>query len=136
MASPKSHPRACAGRIGTPSDRSGVGISPDNGNISAWGRGDPFPAIEKAFTYQVNEIYLLSDNLFSKRLSPEETQNSINKLITMLDGNVQHVHVMQFFDRDPHRVLKQIAETFDGRHDRVEPQVVSTSNGNDPLVVP
>jgi hypothetical protein len=111
-------------------------ITPASGNISAWGRGDPVQAIERALTYQVDEVCILSDNLFGQRISEEEARASVNRIVDLLEGKVKSVHVIQFFDRDPHQVLKQIAQRFEGRHERVDPQVATRTTDTDPLSNP
>jgi len=111
-------------------------VAPANGNISAWGRGDPVKAIQHALIYQVDEICLFSDNLFGQRLSAEDAQASVNRVIGLLDGKVQQVNVVQLFDRDPHHVLKQIAQAFDGRYERVDPQITAKTPNSDPLSRP
>ncbi len=94
-------------------------IDPSAGHINAWGRGDLFEAVRHALTYQPNEIVLLSDNLTSRLASEDTIKQTVDQLAELIDGKVEQIHVVQFFNRDPHQLLKSIAERFDGTYNLI-----------------
>ncbi len=94
-------------------------IAPQTGNVNAWGRGDPLEALRKAFSYQPNEVVILSDNLIGRQVSQEDVTHLLDTIAEMSQGKVEMIHVVQFFDRDPQQVLKSIADRFHGNYNQV-----------------
>ncbi len=103
-------------------------IAPSNDNVEAWGRGDPIQALKLAVSYGVDEIVLFSDNLIGGRATEDDAKDSLLEIADLIDGQVQHVHVIQFFDRDPHHVLKDIAQRFDGTYELIRSEPSAAAN--------
>lgn len=94
-------------------------LSPELGNVNAWGRGDPLEALQRAINYRPDEVVILSDNLIGRRVSQEAVTDLLNNIAEMVGEDVEMIHVIQFFNRDPQQVLKRIAEQFNGTYNLV-----------------
>jgi FHA domain len=101
-------------------------IDPDNGNLTAWGRGDLLQALQLATDYGADEIIILSDNLIGRHPSQEKIDTLLDDIAKLTTDKVQQIHVIQFFTRDPKLVLKTIAERFNGTYHRI-PTVTESS---------
>lgn len=112
-------------------------IAPETGNVTAWGRGDPIEALQQAVKYSPDELVLLSDNLIGRQADEEDVIELLDLIAELVGEDVQKIHVVQFFNRDPQQVLKQIAEQFNGTYSLIltKPSADSQS-AVDPLAVP
>lgn len=112
-------------------------VAPDQGNVNAWGRGDLIQALQHALEYNPDDLVILTDNLTGRQSSQEAIDEMLARIETLVDGKVEKVHVMQFFDRDPQQVLKTIAERFHGTYRRIanKPSTAAQSSV-DPLAQP
>ncbi len=113
-------------------------IDPDSGNVTAWGRGDFLQALQLATDYDAEEIILLSDNLIGSRPSQENIDALLNDIDNLTADKVQHIHVIQFFTRDPKQILKSIAERFNGTYNHIPAMTDSSAEhpSEGPLVQP
>jgi FHA domain-containing protein len=94
-------------------------IAPDKGNVTAWGRGDPMEALQRAVGYKPDEIVFLSDNLIGRQSTQEEAVEFLDRIAELTGDVVEQIHAVQFFDRDPQQVLKRIAERFNGTYNLI-----------------
>lgn len=102
-----------------------------NDNVSAWGRGDALKALRRAVAYQPNDIVILSDNLIGGQATKEQAQETLDQIDKIVGDRVEKIDVIQFFDRDPQHLLKQIAERFNGRYDWITSTNVSATRSAD-----
>lgn len=110
-------------------------VAPDQGNVNAWGRGDLIQALKHALQYSPDELVILTDNLTGRQTSQEAIDELLTRIDALVTGTVERVHVMQFFDRDPQKVLKTIAERFHGTYSLIiaKPSSSAQSSADDPL---
>lgn len=113
-------------------------LDPENGNVTAWGRGDLLVALQLAADYGADEIVLLSDNLIGRHASQEKIDTLLDDIANLTHERVQRIHAIQFFTRDPKQVLKSIADRFNGTHSLVaaNPQSSAEHTGEDPFDLP
>ncbi|MEZ6190998.1 MAG: FHA domain-containing protein [Phycisphaerales bacterium] len=113
-------------------------VAPDQGNVNAWGKGDLIQALQRALQYSPDDLVILTDNLTGRQSSQENIDELLARIEMLIDGKVDKVHVMQFFDRDPQQVLMTIAEKFHGTYSRVtnKPSPDAQSSADDPLGLP
>ncbi len=113
-------------------------IDPENGNVNAWGRGDLMQALKLATDYGADEVVILSDNLLGRKPSQETIDTLLEDIAGITGDQVEKIHVIQFFTRDPKQVLKTIAERFNGSYSLI-PAIAEPSAeapGGDSLLFP
>jgi len=111
---------------------------PGNGNVTAWGRGDLMQALKLATGYGADEIVILSDNLIGRQPSQEKIDSLLDDIDTLTHDKAVHIHVIQFFNRDPKQVLKSIAKRFNGTYLLIPnmPDPSAEHPDGDPLALP
>lgn len=122
-------------RLATPEDRQLVRkwIAPWSGNVKTFGKSDPAKAIELALHYKVDQIYILSDDSFGRRLQTEQSESMADQLTRIIGEQPVQVHTIQFFYDDPDGVMQDIAEQFDGTYEFVAPSEMPKGSSTDLL---
>ncbi len=105
-------------------------MQPAAGNVVPSGRSDPATALARALGYGVSEVVILSDDSLSRRMTLEKSEALLADVETLMAGREVTVHTVQFFYRDPQRVLETLAARYGGTYRFIEPEQPA---GPDPL---
>lgn len=114
---------------GSSRDQALAWIEPNTGNVRLYGKSAPLKALEQAGQYDVNEMYILTDNKFG-RLSNRVAPIDSGAFANVLDQRNVVVNTVQFFYRgDDDDNLRSIAKRFGGTYEFVKEPAFEVTDG-------
>ena len=88
----------------------------DSGNVKPVGQSDVADALAAALTYDVDEVYILSDDGFGRQSDWGTDARMISSLGRMVGDRPVRINTVQFYYRDPAGALEAIADRFGGEY--------------------
>lgn len=107
-------------------------IQPEKGHVVPQGKSDLMAALRTAMRYEPDEVYVLTDDSFS-RAGAIEPSFLLTKLAAALGHAPPRVNTVQFFYRDEAGALEAISDKFGGRYEFIAPLDPQPTAHNDPL---
>ncbi|MEM6757261.1 MAG: hypothetical protein AAF586_08850, partial [Planctomycetota bacterium] len=115
----------------TPRRRSELGVymQPSAGAVIPAGRSDVRAAIDRALDYRPDRLVIVSDNNLQRRVSDDPLDVLVAAILPAVDGSEDFtLDAVQLFYDDPRGLMRDLAQRFGGRFERVEP---SAGDGED-----
>ncbi len=88
----------------------------DSGNVKPVGQSDVADALAAALKYDVDEVYILSDDGFGRQSDWGTDTGMISNLGRMVGDRQVKINTVQFYYRDPAGALEAIADRFGGEY--------------------
>jgi len=88
----------------------------DSGHVKPVGQSDVADALAAALKYDVDEVYILSDDGFGRQSDWGTDPHMIESLGQMVGDRPVKINTVQFYYRDPAGALEAIADRFGGAY--------------------
>ncbi len=88
----------------------------DRGNIETGGKADLADAMIATMQYDVDEVFILSDDGFGQDSRWGTDPNLLNEIAALMPQRETRVNTVQFYYRDPAGALEAIADRFGGAY--------------------
>jgi hypothetical protein len=84
--------------------------------IRLGGRADVMEGLKRTMQYEVDEVFILSDDSVGRRLSVRGVEAMLEEIDGLMGLREVRIHGVQFFYDDPRGVLAQLAERYGGEY--------------------
>lgn len=97
-------------------------MEPSEGNVGVHGRSEPLAALHLALGYEVDELFILSDDSFGIRLNGVDADPLLSRIDEVVADRRLRINTVQFFYEEPQGVLEAIARRHEGNYQFIAPQ--------------